>query len=317
MSDVTPVSNAKRRWYRFSLKTCLLVMTVLVVGVAWLASIAREARRQRSVVAQFLECGADVKFSDEQRSRPEMFDTGYLGRIEKITLWLFDPNDRESWFPGDYLRQSTATGEVGDVSWIAACNNLKWLELVRIGLSDVSWLAELRHLETLKLSENPINDISSIREMRELNWLVLDNTQVADLSPLVGLKNLIYLELRNTKVVDVSPLVELKKLETLDLTNSPVSDVSALVDWNGNLKRLNLSGTQVRDIPSLAKLNALGSLNLSNTQVADLSPLAELNSLWYLNLKDTKVSREDVEWLESKLPNCGIIGGENLASGGD
>ena len=307
MSTSTQPPKPRRRWYQFSLLTRLIVMSMLVVGVAWLASIAREARRQRIVVTEFLELGATIKFSDEQPSRPEMFDTDYLGRIEEITLWLPDPDDETTWFANDFLRPQRFNAEIGDVSWIAACKNLKWLQLVRIGLSDVSWLAELRHLETLNLSENPISDVSSIRELRKLNWLVLDNTQVADLSPLVGLKNLRTLELRNTKVVDVSPLVELKKLETLDLANSPVSDVSALVDWKGNLKRLNLSGTQVRDISSLAKLNTLELLSLSNTQVADLSPLAELNSLWYLNLEDTKVSREDVEWLESKLPNCGIV----------
>lgn len=283
MSSATHPPKPNRRWYQFSLRTLFIVMSMLVVGVAWLASIAREARRQRIVVTEFLELGATIKFSDEQPSRPEMFDTDYLGRIEEITLWLPDPDDETTWFANDFLRPQRFNAEIGDVSWIAACKNLKWLQLVRIGLSDVSWLAELRHLETLNLSENPISDVSSIRELRKLNWLVLNNTQVADLSPLVGLKNLKYIELRKTKVVDVSSLAELKKLESLNLANSPVSDVSAL-----------------------AKLNALGSLDLSGTQVADVSSLATLNNLGYLILTDTKVSREEVEWLESKLP-AGIV----------
>ncbi|OGP57561.1 MAG: hypothetical protein A2V67_17515 [Deltaproteobacteria bacterium RBG_13_61_14] len=57
-----------------------------------------------------------------------------------------------------------------------------------------------------------------------------------------------------------------------------------------NLKNLDLSGTDISDLPHLKVLSSLQILDLSDTNITDLSPLQELTRLEYLSLYDTKVS---------------------------
>ena len=49
----------RRRWLRFSLRTLLVVMLLLGVVFGALGMMANEARRQRKVVADLEELGAD------------------------------------------------------------------------------------------------------------------------------------------------------------------------------------------------------------------------------------------------------------------
>ena len=52
----------RRRWLRFSLRTLLVVMLLFGVVFGVLGMMAREARRQRKVVADLEEMGAIVIF---------------------------------------------------------------------------------------------------------------------------------------------------------------------------------------------------------------------------------------------------------------
>ncbi|HEX8818676.1 MAG TPA: leucine-rich repeat domain-containing protein [Archangium sp.] len=76
---------------------------------------------------------------------------------------------------------------------------------------------------------------------------------------------------------------------------SQIRDVRRLFAQEGiradmsSLQRLDLHGTQVRDLSPLSALTSLQSLQLSVTQVQDLSPLSALTSLQSLDLRGTEV----------------------------
>ena len=80
MTDQPDTPKPRRRWFRFSLRTLLVVMLLFGVVFGVLAWMANEARRQRKVVADLRDMGAIVSFSDEEPSMPELLDTGYCHR---------------------------------------------------------------------------------------------------------------------------------------------------------------------------------------------------------------------------------------------
>ena len=149
----------RRRWLRFSLRTLLVVMLLLGVLFGVLGSMAQEARRQRKVVADLREMGAQFVFSGEEPSMPELLDIGYCRRV--IECHFDNP-------------------QVADVTPLAELKNLRWLDLECTQVADVTPLAELKKLEGLDLSGTQVADVTPLAELKNLNVLYLVNTQVTD-----------------------------------------------------------------------------------------------------------------------------------------
>ncbi|MDQ1352390.1 MAG: hypothetical protein QG657_2696 [Acidobacteriota bacterium] len=76
------------------------------------------------------------------------------------------------------------------------------------------------------------------------------------------------------------PLKNIRKLENNGFT----------LDNAGQIQRLNLNGTKVKDISFLSKLGGLTHLSLENNQITDLTPLRELMNLTNLNLKKNQIT---------------------------
>jgi internalin A len=130
---------------------------------------------------------------------------------------------------------------------------------------------------------------------------------VSDLSPLKGLTTLTSLSLREcTAVRDINSLEELTTLTSLDLTHTSVCDISPLRGLKA-LTSLSLRGcTSVNNLSSLNELTKLKTLDLYGCLVNDLSPLRELPRLKTLNIQGTSVSSNEVQSLQSALPNLKI-----------
>jgi hypothetical protein len=219
----------KRSWLQFSLRTIFIVMTLAAAGLAWVASERAQSRRERAIAQQLTDGGAEVDF---------------IGLFDDPNLW-WGP---QPWWCnqlGDLLgrrvvlvRQSPSSPT--DLTPLAECQNLSWLELNDTQVSDLRPLAGLRKLGVLYVSRSPVRDVAPLAELKSLWELRLDGTQVTDLTPLAGLENLAELSLQNTPVTDLTPLYGLKKLRWLDLAATSVSEeqVSAI--------REALPGCQIR-----------------------------------------------------------------------
>ncbi|NOT10704.1 MAG: hypothetical protein HOP23_02545 [Methylococcaceae bacterium] len=88
---------------------------------------------------------------------------------------------------------------------------------------------------------------------------------------------------------DLSPLSGLINLKRLNLSNTQVLDLSPMASLT-KLQRLNIWNTPVHDLSPLSRLTNLQRLNVWNTQVVDLAPLSGLTNLQRLNAWNTKVA---------------------------
>ncbi len=90
--------------------------------------------------------------------------------------------------------------------------------------------------------------------------------------------------------MDVASLRKLMDLEKLDLSVYPRLRNLEPVAKLANLKRVDISGTQVRDIVPLKNLTRLEILDCSNTEIKSLDPLKYALSLRALRIDSTKIS---------------------------
>lgn len=102
-----------------------------------------------------------------------------------------------------------------------------------------------------------------------------------------------------TSVRNLDAFKNFRYLVSLDLTSSNIRDVPDLGDYS-NLENLELDSTDITNFRALEKFSKLKALNLINTQVTDLKPLEKLSNLESLSLGNTQVT--DLKPLE-KLSN--------------
>jgi hypothetical protein len=155
-NNTNPVEKTKpRRWFRFRLRTLLVMVTLLSVPLGWAGWELDQRRREKATIAWVEEMG------------------GYVG-----SPW---PNDQRSWWAKT------------EDKWLG--ESVRYVNLIQTPVNDLSPLLELTNLESLDLSGIEVNvplllDLSPIAEMKKLKELRLINTPVSELSPLAELKNL-------------------------------------------------------------------------------------------------------------------------------
>lgn len=113
-------------------------------------------------------------------------------------------------------------------------------------------------------------------------------------------------EIRNAGNCDLTPLKDLRNLQCLALSNSEVSDLAPLSGLH-NLEEIYLEGTRVVDLTPLSDLRNLEMLWLDETNVNDLTPLSSVRRLKWLKLRNTVVTKEQVDELRKRLPDCEIV----------
>ena len=171
----------KRRRFRFSLRTLLIVVVLLSLPLGWFALKMREAARQRKAMEAIREAGGDV-FYDYQ-----------------LTGDLFFEENAEPHAPA-WLRKLGGDGIFADI----VCVHFSYREDV----GDVVWedLKGLTKLESLTLSGTQVSDagLRNLKGLTRLEYLGLANTHVTDagLENLKGLTILRQLDLSGTQVTD-------------------------------------------------------------------------------------------------------------------
>ena len=178
-------SKTRRRWFRFRLRSLLIMFTLLSVPLGWAGWEMDQRRREKAVVAWVEEMGGEVYFNSASKDERSWWE-----------------KTKDNWF-----------GE-----------RVRFVNFSNTQLRDVSPLAELKSLKILYLGGFSFSDLSPLVEFKNLESLILFSTKVSDLSPLEELKKLEVLYLVDTPVSDLSPLAELKKLEELLLQGTHVSE---------------------------------------------------------------------------------------------
>lgn len=214
------------RWLQVSLRTLLILVTLLGVGLGWFVHCGE---RQRRAVEALKEVGGEISY-----------DTPGAAPAEKSF-------DLSGWFPRDYL------------------DDVDRVDLSESKFTDAEMvhLRGLTGLQSIHLNGTLVTDagLAHLKGLHRLKHLTLDGIQVTDdgLAHVQGLTQLEWLSLDATQVTDagLAYIQDLRRLVWLDLDGTQVTD-TGLPQLQGqtSLKELGLRGTQVTDA-GVAKLQSV------------------------------------------------------------
>ena len=299
--------NPRLRRFQFSLRTALLLMllaSILFAGFAWRRN---RAERQRKIVAELRELGANVDheivslFEPPDGNNLVPDDEFFVAALIRRTLGddFVSGVRRVMYVPSVYIDPRPVPPEERRrvVALVKQLPRLKFLALY----ADVSSqdLAEFPFLETVEfLMISPRRgtwtdvDLVLFEKCRQLESLSLADQPIngEGLHHLRNCKNLRTLLLCRTHVDDTAlvHLTAMTKLETLILSETRVTD----------------TGIAKAQLPQ-----SLQSITLSHTAVGDaaLESFQQLPNLMGVYIDKTQVTKQGVQRLKDKRPGCYVI----------
>jgi hypothetical protein len=249
-TDQPTSPKSKRRWYQYSLRTLMILVTLFAVACSWFAVKLGQAKRQREAVEALIKLGAFVGYDSELNSDGFMLIRGVKTPGPE---WLRKVLGDDFFKTVTYvnLTGSDVTTDMRGILVAHGSISHPSLEVTKAGLEQLEVLKQLR---TLRLSKTQITDaeLEHLIELKQLRVLFLDETNITDtgLKILKGLKQLQYLYLDGTHVTDdgLEQLKKLNKLQNLELGNTKITD-AGMVHLKGlkQLQILWLDNTQITD----------------------------------------------------------------------
>lgn len=245
-------ARPNRRWLQFSLRTFLIVLTLLAMGLGYVSFRARE---QRAAVARIKELGGHIQYDYQRGSNPKPSPPGW-----------------------PWLRRLVGDEYFQDVAFVK-------LDKTQVSDADLRLISKLRRAKTLSLNWTNVSDegLSSIRGMSELNYLGLWKTKVTS----EGIRRMrppqkgSVVVLAETSVGDEA-LPNLSSCGHLVLDGTPVTSlgIKELAE-SKTLHDLAIQRTAVDDaaVPSLAKIKSLTWLVVSDTKISGEGLFALRNAL--------------------------------------
>ncbi len=141
-ADTEKTAKPRRRWFRFSMRTLLIVVTVLSVPLGWVGWRLGQVRRERATIIWTVKMGGKVSFHSRIA-------------IAKRSWW---EKTTDKWF-GERVRSvNLSNTQVSDLSPLAELKNLERLWVQRTQVSNLSPLSELKNLEMLCLQTKQVSD---------------------------------------------------------------------------------------------------------------------------------------------------------------
>lgn len=159
-------ASGKRRWYRFSLRTLLVIVLMAAVGLSWLAVKMEQAKRQREAVTAIEELGGIAIYH-------EGFEDPY-GHIELYSqLCNLLGYDFFNNVTGVTLRGTRVRNDQLIIA--KALRRLRYLCLDNTAITDagLARLSGLTHLKKLFLRDTRVTD-EGVKELRR----ALPNCQI-------------------------------------------------------------------------------------------------------------------------------------------
>jgi hypothetical protein len=250
-SKAEPPVRIHRRWFRFSLRTMLVAITLLCI---WLGVTASRANRQRKAVETIRSYRAYVRYDYEmadngwevRRDNPLPPGPVWLRNLIGIDYFATAVNvcmDHGNDVNDDSISALAELSEVRRIdieganvtdpvmAKLKGLKQLRDLIVIRSSVTESGWecLEHLTRLKSLALYGSNVTDstLIHIEGLAELTGLTLFETQVTDsgLSHLKGLARLEYLELHDPQITDagLQHLKELTGLKRLDVRGTEIT----------------------------------------------------------------------------------------------
>jgi hypothetical protein len=325
----------RRRWFRFSLRTFLVFVTLFCVWAAWWTHAARQ---QKQAVEAVREYGGwvyyDYEFDDDPQ-RPQRvtnespwpswlvdtFGVDMLHNIVEVNLVYGDDNGK---------REETKNTSDEIIGHLEGFPNLRRLFLHSTQVTDATMphIAKLRKLECLLIwKAEMVSDagFSHLASLGRLKTLQISNAQLGDesLAIMGHLPQIESLSLQGNHFSNkgLSYLTQMPRLKSLaiglghdSITDEGVSHLEELQD----LEELDLQGCTISDagLTHLQKLTKLKHLYLGNeTRITDqgIAILATLTNLEVLMLCSPTVTSEGFESLSDLKKLTELFIGPNIS----
>jgi internalin A len=295
-----PPATPNRRWLRFSLRTLLIVMTVLCI---WLAIQVNAARRQKEAVTAILKVGGEMWF--DYQSVPPPFGEQVDLAIDQHAL-LPGPDWLRSRIGDDYFRNVISIAIKGKIITESDLKQLSKLpQLKKVFVNNTKIVPDGTSIAQSKATENIDNPFGNPPSPSTTNSaarsvagrLIRDD----DLVVFENLNRLTDLVLNDAEIKGsgLKSLLNLSQLSSLGLVNSQVEDAGLeRIGKMVNLKSLVLNGAKITDagLKQLQELTNLESLSLNGTDISDdgLDHLSS-NRISLLMLRNTHVGDRAME----------------------
>ena len=265
-----------KRWFQYSLRTFLVLVTCVALAFAWFAN---HARQRREALAAIRQAGGEFRYYYREPGSESLLEKWFGAD-------LFQPIMKID------LRKGKVHNEL--VGQIGVLKELRKLDLSNAQIDD-DGLTQIAHLplDELWLQETNITDVSAatLSTIKSLSFLALNATSLTDdfLERLETLPELENLGLRGTRVTSagMKHLARHPKLKDLDVYRTSIDDTGVF---------------------NLLDCQSLTSLGLSSTKVTDrvFEYLANFPNLQDADLNASPVTTEAVLAFEKAHPKCDI-----------
>lgn len=281
--------NKRRRWFRFGLRT-LLVMTALAgLLLGWVANQRAQSQRELQIAQELGQLGKRA----------------YI-RLSNPFVAFQRPSSNQSWL---HRQLGSLLGPI-----------VREARIIDPTADELAKIAELKRLYLFEMSDTqlslaPLSDIQTLKDLR-LHWV-----RQLDLAPIANFKQLQSLQIRFTPVVDLRELSQLPNLTSIWLADTQFKDFAQLPKFRA-LKSLYVlepydsldqHPANIPDVTPLATLKNLQELGITINPATDLRPFGRLANLHglFLDCEDpSQVSDDKILQLQADLPDCTIVVGE-------
>jgi hypothetical protein len=290
----------KRRWWRFSLKTLLILLTLFCL---WLGTLSSSANRQRRAVEAIQLSGGEFNYDFQRMPDRTGSEYSFSHQVEPPgPKWLRRILGDHYFITPQGLYIHRQAGIKDDC--FAHLDALTKLEIAMFYQapfrdSDVAHLKHLKNLTHLTFNDGTLSGPNGphhfdfLQYLPKLESLSLNEARFGDSDArfLKGAVNLKTLFLYNSAIGDegLAQLQHLKKLDMIGLGGTKVTD-----------RGMAYLGT----LPNLRYISA-NDLNISD---AAFESFTKMTALRGLELHNTQCSREGIEKLRKAMPKCRING---------
>ena len=235
------------------------------------------------------------------------------------------------------VKLEAENNQIAETTSVGSMTQLTDLDLKGNPIEDFSGLGRLSQLKILDLRDTSVTD-ADLAELYGLKSIfsidLRENTGLSDIavgtlkSSLPGcsiaLPELVYeidfsghrlrsdekqLLFPAAEISDLSGIIKMTALEELDLRDNEIANLYPfeITASKDSIRKLNLSGNQIREVLSLYALSSLEELDLSYNQIEAVASLRKLTSLKKVILTGNPLTEEAVYELRSFMPECSIV----------
>jgi hypothetical protein len=320
-----PKPKPKLRWYQFSLRSLLLLVTLFACFMSWFTVKMHQAKKQKEIVELLIDKQNNFRYDYQIDSSGNVFDDAKPFAPEWLVNWLgidFFANVVSI----DQFGKGFRPGVIEDLVYLPKLKELRFS--TNIDDKDLEYIGKLKSLEFLDISSFEISSygIDKLKNLPKLKRLNLWNAYMSDaeMEPLRKLTCIEHLDLGGDQLTDET-LVNLESMKELQYLYIMFDHFNGTgLRYLKGLDHLQELIIESKDkmigaeLDHLVDLPKLESLEIRNSQLTDdsLSHFKRLTQLKVLKLYSDKISEEGISKLKNDLLNTTINDPERVGGSG-